>query len=231
MPSIRSNSNLTPPNAPHFGGTWEREVRSAKGALKAVLGDRTVTDAVLRTVLVEVEGILNSKPLGYASSEIADVDPVTPNMLLMGRRDPALPMVVYDERELKGRRNWRHSQVLADQFWRHFVRSYLPNLQTRQKWQREEENLSEGDVVMIADPQLPRSQWPVGTITQVFPGDDQRVRVVSVRVNDREYKRPVARLVRLAKYDEGDTPGLANLLLTQTLIPFRLCGTRNCLLE
>jgi len=38
-----------------------------------------------------VEGILNSKPLGYASSEISDADPVTPNLLLMGRRDAFLP--------------------------------------------------------------------------------------------------------------------------------------------
>ncbi|XP_071940905.1 uncharacterized protein [Antedon mediterranea] len=104
---------FNPPSAPHFGGLWEREVRSIKCALKGVLRDRVVPDVVLRTVLTEMEGIMNSKPLGYASSEIADIDPVTPNMLLMGRRDPALPLVVYDESELKGRRNWRHSQVLV----------------------------------------------------------------------------------------------------------------------
>ena len=93
-----------------------REVRSVKAALRGVLQDRTFSEAVLRTVLTEAEGILNSKPLGYASSELADLDPVTPNMLLMGWRDPALPMAIYDEEELKGRRSWRYSQVLADQF-------------------------------------------------------------------------------------------------------------------
>lgn len=44
-------------------------------------------ESVLQTLLVEVEGILNSKPLGYVSSDIADLDPVTSNMLLMGRCD------------------------------------------------------------------------------------------------------------------------------------------------
>ncbi|XP_071950981.1 uncharacterized protein [Antedon mediterranea] len=193
---------FNPPSAPHFGGLWEREVRSIKCALKGVLRDRVVPDVVLRTVLTEVEGIMNSKPLGYASSEIADIDPVTPNMLLMGRRDPALPMVVYDESELKRRRNWRHSQVLADQFWRQFIRSYLPTLQRRQKWQKEVENLEVGDVVMIVDPQLSRSQWPVGVVSALYPSSDNRVRVVDVRVNKKAYRRPVAKLVKLMKCDD-----------------------------
>lgn len=59
-----------------------------------------MTEEVLRTVLVEVEGILNSKPLGYTSSDVADPDPVTPNLLLMGRPDPSLPQVVYAYTEL-----------------------------------------------------------------------------------------------------------------------------------
>ncbi|XP_034559382.1 uncharacterized protein LOC117827042 isoform X1 [Notolabrus celidotus] len=41
------------------------------------------------------EGIFNSKPSGYASSDIADPDPITPNLLLTGRRDPSLPQAVY----------------------------------------------------------------------------------------------------------------------------------------
>lgn len=39
---------------------------------------------VLLTVLQEVEAIINSKPLSYVSSNIADIDPVTPNSVLMG---------------------------------------------------------------------------------------------------------------------------------------------------
>ncbi|KAL1250707.1 hypothetical protein QQF64_018503 [Cirrhinus molitorella] len=95
---------FNPPHAPHFGGTWEREIRSVKSALQVVLGNRTVAEAVLRTVLVEVEGILNSKPLGYVSSDVADPDPVTPNLLLMGRRDASLPQAIYSSSDLLGRR-------------------------------------------------------------------------------------------------------------------------------
>ena len=76
------NFRFNPSHAPHFGGVWGREIRSVKNALKTTIGAQMVTEEVLRTVLIEIEGILNSKPLGYVSSDIADTDPVTPNLLI-----------------------------------------------------------------------------------------------------------------------------------------------------
>lgn len=48
------------PSAPHFGGSWEWDIKSVKTALRVVLGNQSTTEAVLHTVLVEVEGILKS---------------------------------------------------------------------------------------------------------------------------------------------------------------------------
>ncbi|KAK7880770.1 hypothetical protein WMY93_032583 [Mugilogobius chulae] len=166
---------FNPPNAPHFGGSWEREVRSVKTALRTTLGDQSVPDEVLRTLLIEVEGILNSRPLGYVSSDLADPDPVTPNCLLMGRPDSSLPQVVYPESELLSRKRWRHSQILADHFWKHFIQHFLPTLQSRQKWQTEKEDITVGTVVLIVDQQTPRALWQVGTVKTVIPGADGRV--------------------------------------------------------
>jgi len=89
-----------PPLSPHFGRTWEHEVRSVKAALQVTVGSQTLTEEALRTVLTEVEGILNSKPLGYVSSDVADPDPVTANYLLMGRPNALLPQIVYPESEI-----------------------------------------------------------------------------------------------------------------------------------
>lgn len=98
--------SFNPPHAPHFGGSWEREIRSIKSALNVTLNSQTVTEEVLTTVLVEIEGILNSKPLGYVSTDVddPDPDPVTPNLLLMGRRDPSLPQAIYYECDLLSQR-------------------------------------------------------------------------------------------------------------------------------
>ncbi|NP_001410306.1 uncharacterized LOC100150025 [Danio rerio] len=193
-----------PPSAPHFGGCWEREIRSIKAALKVTIGAQTVTEEVLRTVLIEVEGILNSKPLGYTSSDVADLDPITPFCFLIGRRDVSLPQVVYEDSEILSRRRWRHSQLLAEHFWRHFLKYYLPDLQARQKWKTEKKTLEIGDVVMIVDPQLPRALWPVGRITQVFPGADGRVRTANVEVKGKTYTRIVARLIQLPALPEDE---------------------------
>lgn len=197
LASHQNSFKFNPPGASHFWGCWEREIRSLKSALCSSIGDQIVTEEVLRTVLVEIEGILNSKPIGYTSSDIADLDPVTPNMLLMGRPDSSLPQVVYPESELLNKRRWRHSQLLADQFWRRFLSNYLPDLQVQQKWHREAENLQPGTVVMIVDHQLPRAQWPVGQVTKVFPGEDRRVRTAEVEVKNKTYLRPISRLISL----------------------------------
>ncbi|XP_048863851.1 uncharacterized protein LOC125738694 [Brienomyrus brachyistius] len=67
--------HFNPPAAPHFGGVWEREIRSIKAALITTVGAQPVPEEVLRTALIEVEAILNSKPLGYVPSDVNDLDP------------------------------------------------------------------------------------------------------------------------------------------------------------
>jgi hypothetical protein len=124
----------------------------------------------------------------------------------MGRHDQSLPQVVYPVDELIGRRRWRHSQVLADQFWSHFLKYYLPSLQLRPKWQKDCRNLTCGDVVMIADPQQPRAHWLVGRVIETLPGVDDRIRAARVKVADREYTRPVARLIRLPEITDSEDP-------------------------
>lgn len=84
------------PSAPHVGDCWECEIHSHR----ATLGAQTVTEEVLRTVLVEIEGILNSKPIGYVSSDIADPNSITPTCLLKGRWDSTLPHMVYRDSKL-----------------------------------------------------------------------------------------------------------------------------------
>lgn len=196
---------FNPPNAPHFGGSWEREVRSVKTALRTTLGVQSVSEEMLRTVLLEVESILNSRPLGYVSTDLADPDPVTPNSLLMGRPDCLLPPVVYPESELLSRRRWRHAQVLADHFWKHYIRHFLPTLQARQKWQTEKNDITVGTVVLIVDPQTPRALWQVGTVKTVIPGADGRVRTAVIQVKNRTYTRPVVRLIVLPALPQDST--------------------------
>ncbi len=82
------------------------------------------------------------------------------------KSNPDLPQIVYPESELLSRKRWRHSQVLADHFWAHYVKRYLPELQMQNKWMTETgKNLKTGTVVMIVDHWLPRALWPVGKVS------------------------------------------------------------------
>lgn len=159
-------------------------------------------EEVLLTFLIEAEGILNSKPLGYAASDVIDPDPITPNLLLMGRRDASLPQAVYHDSDLLGRRCWRHSQVLADHFWAHFTKNYVPNLHHRRKWPHPNVNLTPNQVVMTTDPQLPRALWPVGRVSKVIPSDNGRIRTAEENIKGSTYTRPVAKLIPLPAMPE-----------------------------
>ena len=76
--------------APWWGGVFERMVRSVKRCLKKMTGRARLSLDELRTALVEVESIVNSRPLTYVA--VSDwEEPITPSHLLIGRRVLNLP--------------------------------------------------------------------------------------------------------------------------------------------
>ena len=74
------------------------------------------------------------------------------------------------------------------------MKEYLPHIRSRQKWFSPTENLKIGDVVLVIDPCAARRKWKVGRIECTYPGSDQLVRVIDVRVGDKVLKRSVSRL-------------------------------------
>ena len=76
--------NFIPKRAPWYGGWWERLIGLIKMSLKKVLGRSRVTLPVLQTLVVEVEAILNDRPLTHVSPDFDDSVPLTPAHLLHG---------------------------------------------------------------------------------------------------------------------------------------------------
>ena len=70
--------------APWWGGFFERMVRSVKRCLRKVLGNAKLTVEELSTVLVEVEGTLNARPLTEEYEEF-EGEVLTPSHLIYGR--------------------------------------------------------------------------------------------------------------------------------------------------
>ena len=61
--------HFNPPASPHMGGAWESLVKSVKRALNAILPKQNIQESVLRTALVEVEAVVNNRPLTYNSED------------------------------------------------------------------------------------------------------------------------------------------------------------------
>jgi hypothetical protein len=105
--------HFQPPLAPHMSGVWESLVKSVKRALKAILDDRLVNDEVLVTTHVEVEKIVNSRPLCKASDDPRDDEVLTPNHFLIQRAAVTLPPGVFFDTDLYHRKCWRTVQMLT----------------------------------------------------------------------------------------------------------------------
>ena len=83
-------------NIAWWGGIFERLIKSTKICLRKMIGQARLTREEFLTVLIEVEGVLNSRPLSYVS--MADIDePLTPSHLLTGGR--LLDHLCYQEEE------------------------------------------------------------------------------------------------------------------------------------
>ena len=89
------------PTASHMGGVWERQIRSVRRILSRLTREQVMSSEVLTTLLVTAEGILNNRPLTAASSDPSDLEPLTPNHLLIHR--PARPAWITQQRRFEAR--------------------------------------------------------------------------------------------------------------------------------
>ena len=182
---------FNPPTASHMGGVWERLVASVKRALRVVLGVQCLSEDVLQTVLVEVEFMLNGRPLTYVSSDVNDAEPLTPNHFVLGYPEAVLPPGRFTADETWGRRKWRQSQAVADQLSRRRQREYLPLLIGRKKWLHQRRDLQVGDVVLMVEEGSPRGYWPLARVIEVMPSADGAVRAVQLKTAaGSKYLRP-----------------------------------------
>jgi len=83
--------HFIPKRAPWYGGFWERMVGLTKQAIKKALGRAFVTMTQLKTIVVEIETMLNNRPLTYVSPDIADPEPLTISYLPYGRKICEIP--------------------------------------------------------------------------------------------------------------------------------------------
>ena len=186
------------PKASHASEGWERLIRSVRAALRAIIGANLVEEEVLATLLTEVESILNSRPLCPVSDDINDYESLTPNHLLLQRAVQTLPPGCFVKEDIYARKKWRQTHILADHFWKRWLKEYVPSLLERQKWFRPRRNVEVGDLVLLVDECIPRGQWRMARVTKAMRGVDGLLRTVEVKTGPAtSLLRPIQKLCLL----------------------------------
>uniref|UniRef100_A0A336MNL5 CSON002426 protein n=1 Tax=Culicoides sonorensis TaxID=179676 RepID=A0A336MNL5_CULSO len=189
---------FNPPDSPHMGGSWERLVKSVKTAFYATKPERNLTDPLLYSYMVEVENIVNSRPLTYMPLDEENEEALTPNHFLKGDSSGQKPLCRFTDDVKYVKDSWRLSQLYTQRYWERWVKEYLPELTCRTKWHCSAEPLKVNDIVMIIDPNSIRNCWPKARIIAVRTGQDGQVRSASVKLaNGSILERPVVKLAKL----------------------------------
>ncbi|GFS58551.1 integrase catalytic domain-containing protein [Trichonephila clavipes] len=69
------------------------------------------------------------------------------------------------------------------------------------KWNKPRRNPKVNDRVLVKQDNLPPLQWSLGRVVQVFPGDDGAVRVVDVKTQRGQFRRPITKCCLLPTED------------------------------
>ncbi len=187
---------FNPPAASHMGGVWERQIRSVRKVLTSILRNQSLDDERLETIFCEVESILNGRPMTPISENPSDLEPLSPNHLLLHHGSSPVVRDNFTKGDMYGKR-WRHVQFVVDEFWKRWLREYLPTLQLRDKWLQSKRNLQEGDIVLILDESSPRQTWPLARVVKTFSGRDGLVRSAQVKTKWTKLTRPIHKLCLL----------------------------------
>lgn len=164
----------------------------------------------MNTVLVQIEGILNSRPLTPLSSDPSDLIPLTPSHFLIGQTITMLPspQVPTNEARICTLPRYMRVQALKTHFWKRYYKEYISELQTRSKWRKVDGGQPKiGDMVLVKDDRLPPNRWLLGRVTAVCPGTDGINRVADVQTTSGTIRRAFNRLCPLPVPTLEQDPG------------------------
>ena len=188
-----------------------------KDSLRKTLKHARLTFEELSTALVEIENIMNSRPLTYMSDDA--IEAITPFHLLHGRNISVRGGSVIMRERFKDSNNMyirvKHIQYLINQYWRRFYNEYILALRERMlydKTKRITKELQLDDIVFIADDKSKPTYWKKGRIIELIKGRDSVIRGVKLQSttptgNITRISRPVQKVIpmeiRNTSYDDN----------------------------
>ena len=183
---IRSNWRFNLSRAPWWGGIFERLIGIMKTSLSKVIGKGLLTFDELEKVLLDVECVMNNRPLCY-QEEGFTISALTPNLLL--REKPAVLLeedleLLEDDQGIA--RRVKFIQRCKEHINKRWMNEYIHALEERNKRQinKQSYSLPTGSIVLLKDTIKNKAQWKIGRIEDYVNGADGTLRGYKIRLGN-----------------------------------------------
>ncbi|XP_022778270.1 uncharacterized protein LOC111319803 [Stylophora pistillata] len=162
--------------------------------MKKSLGRTTLSYNELNTLLVQIQSVVNSRPLTYVEDDQDGVSyTLSPSYLINGRRvtntanDRHFEVISTNE-SLTLRA--RHHGHLLHQFTDQWRKIYLLNLRERHAQvtkNRKGADIAIGDVVILKNDTSNRMFWKLAKVDELLPGKDGNIRAAIIDVSSADH--------------------------------------------
>ena len=184
----RTSWKFSVAKAPWWGGFWERMVQLVKRSLRKVVGKTTLRFDELNTLLIEIEAIINCRPLTFVYDDSEGISyALTPSHLLYGHRLATTPSSTHYEvvstNKTLTKRAKNHRQILS-QLVNRWRKEYLLSLREYRGAQLKGQgcSINIGDVVIIKDESVARNFWKLAKVIELLKGSDGVARAALINV-------------------------------------------------
>ncbi|KAL7079481.1 hypothetical protein ACQ4LE_000995 [Meloidogyne hapla] len=192
--------------APWKGALYERMIRSVKHHLKREIRNKLLSFEELWTLLIEVERIVNERPMSYIS-DAENITPLRPiNLAIPCLKSQNLDInprefdkddSTYFENDNRELLIQKYSQALniSQKFWETWKNTYLLNLWEKYNNCRTEKSgkfPEINEVVIVEEVNAPRSSWRLGKIQKLISS-----RTAIIKIGNKEYERAIKHLYPL----------------------------------
>jgi len=162
-----------------------------KSHLRRTLGSQVATCEELCKLLAEIEACLNPRTLCALPDDPFNPTYLSPGHFLIGEPLTQLPAADFTVVKCNRLSRWQTYQQQLQQFRQRWSSDYLQSLQQPQRWQRTSSILQPGDLVLLRKDNTAPLHRPTAVITDIHPGKNGIVRVVTIRNPKGEFKRPI----------------------------------------
>ena len=184
-----------------------------KRSLRKSVGHKLLTVIQLRTLIKEVEVVVNSRPLVYVNDDINSTITLTPSHFLTINPKIGIPETSDDSSDAEYTPAdsscdrflaiLKKGQNMLNEFWRNWREQYLTSLRERtQTLLKAERVLSPevpkcGDIVLIKD-NVPRGSWKTAKVIELYESKDKVIRSARVQLPSKKMlNRPLSLLYPL----------------------------------